>query len=307
MSELNGMTCAELADVAAELALGVLTGRDRAVAIAHLDTCDGCREDVRQLMATGEELRELLPPAEPPAGFETRVLERLGLPAPAEQDGHPPRPAGHLGEPRRQRAGSGTARPGTGQAGAARPGTGQAGAARPGAGQARAGRPGAGQAGAGRPGAGQASAPPARPDGRRQPGRMRRVLAAAAVGLAVIAAGFGGWRIGVGTAPTASSAASPLTSASLVSATEQHVGEVFLYSGTPGWLYMSVDLESGSGTVTCQVMGKDGRLTTIGSFRLTDGYGAWGSPDPGYLGTLAGARVVSANGTVLATGTFSHA
>ncbi len=84
MSELNDMTCAELADVAAELALGVLTGRERAVAIAHLDKCDACREDVRQLMATGEQLLELLPPAEPPAGFETRVLERLGLPVPAQ-------------------------------------------------------------------------------------------------------------------------------------------------------------------------------------------------------------------------------
>ena len=62
MSELNDMTCAELADVAAELALGVLTGRERAVAIAHLDTCDACREHVRQLMATGEQLRALLPP-----------------------------------------------------------------------------------------------------------------------------------------------------------------------------------------------------------------------------------------------------
>jgi hypothetical protein len=137
---------------------------------------------------------------------------------------------------------------------------------------------------------------------------MRRVLAAAAVGLAVIAAGFGGWRIGVGTAPTAtSSAASSLSSASLLSATKQHVGQVFLYSGSPGWLYMSVDLGSGAGTVTCQVVGKDGRVITIGSFRLADGYGAWGSPDPGYLGTLAGARLVSATGTVLASGTFSKA
>ncbi len=38
MSELNDMTCAELADVAAELALGVLTGRERAMAIAHLES-----------------------------------------------------------------------------------------------------------------------------------------------------------------------------------------------------------------------------------------------------------------------------
>jgi hypothetical protein len=71
------MTCAELHDVAAELALGALTGRERAAAIAHVERCRACREDVRQLTAAGVRLLELLPPASPPAGFETRVLERL--------------------------------------------------------------------------------------------------------------------------------------------------------------------------------------------------------------------------------------
>jgi hypothetical protein len=130
---------------------------------------------------------------------------------------------------------------------------------------------------------------------------MRRVLAAAAVCLAVVAAGLGGWRIGVGSAP----AASPLTSASLVSGTSQHVGQVFYYSRDPGWLYMSVDMGSGDGLVTCQVIDEHGRVATVGSFKLADGYGAWGSPDPGDLGQLSGARLVSANGTVLATGTFT--
>jgi hypothetical protein len=82
MSEMNEMSCVMLADAAAELALGVLTGRERADAIEHLDRCEACREDVRKLMATGDELLGLLPAAEPPAGFETRVLNRLGLLAP---------------------------------------------------------------------------------------------------------------------------------------------------------------------------------------------------------------------------------
>ena len=286
MSELNDMTCAELADVAAELALGVLTGRERAVAIAHLDTCEACREDVRQLMATGEQLRELLPPAEPPAGFESRVLERLGVQG--GRDASPPRAQGPKDGPRHRRAGAD-----------------RAGADRVGADRVGADRVGADRVGTdtGRPGARQSGAPPAGPGGARRPGRMRRVLAAAAVCLAVVAAGLGGWRIGVGSAP----AASPLTSASLMSATRQHVGQVFLYSANPGWLYMSVDLESSSGIVSCQVIGADGRITTIGSFRLEDGYGAWGSPAPGSLGKLTGARLVSASGTVLATGTFAAA
>ena len=83
MSEVNEMGCAEFADAAAELALGVLTGRERARALAHLDRCEACRENVRQLTVTGEELVGLLPAIEPPAGFETRVMERLGLGTPA--------------------------------------------------------------------------------------------------------------------------------------------------------------------------------------------------------------------------------
>jgi hypothetical protein len=78
VSELNDMGCAGFADVAAELALGVLTGRERAEALAHLDRCAACQESVRQLTVTGEELLRLLPAEEPPSGFETRVLEWLG-------------------------------------------------------------------------------------------------------------------------------------------------------------------------------------------------------------------------------------
>ena len=269
MSELNDMTCAELADVAAELALGVLTGRERAVAVAHLDRCDGCREYVRQLMATGEQLVELLPSAEPPAGFETRVLARLGLPALAEEPTHE--------EPREDTYPQLISR----RDSAARRGPGRSGT---------------------RPGAEQPGAPPSGPSGPRRPGRMRRVLASVAVGFAVIAAGIGGWSIGAGTATTA---AAPLTSASLLTSTHREVGDIFLYNGTSQWVYMSVEMGTGNEAVTCQLVGKDGSVTTLGSSRLADGYGSWGTPDPGDLGTLRGARLVDNNGTVLATAKFS--
>src|SRR6516164_1914684 len=91
MSELNEMGCEEFADVAAELALGVLTGRERAEALAHLDGCDACRATVHQLTLAGEELLGLLPTSEPPPGFETRVMNRIGLGAPdtaANRRGH---------------------------------------------------------------------------------------------------------------------------------------------------------------------------------------------------------------------------
>ena len=86
VGELNEMGCGGFADVAEELALGILTGRERAEALAHLDCCAPCREDVRRLIMAGEELLRLLPAREPPPGFETRVLERL---APAAQSPGP--------------------------------------------------------------------------------------------------------------------------------------------------------------------------------------------------------------------------
>ena len=104
--------------------------------------------------------------------------------------------------------------------------------------------------------------------------------------------------------PAASSAAGPLKSASLTSATHQEVGNVFVYMGTTPWVYMSVDMGSGDAFVTCEVVGENGQVTVIGSFQLSDGYGSWGSQDPGSLGTVSGARLVAANGTVLASATF---
>ncbi|MFK0152880.1 zf-HC2 domain-containing protein [Streptomyces sp. NPDC090493] len=69
--------CAKLREVGAELALGVLPGRERAEAVAHLDGCADCREYVRQLTGIGDRLIGLLPEGDPPPGFETRVARRL--------------------------------------------------------------------------------------------------------------------------------------------------------------------------------------------------------------------------------------
>jgi len=77
MTERAAMTCAHLHDVVAELALGALVGRERAAALAHLERCRHCRQDVGRLMVAGEQLLELLPPARPPAGFQDRVCQRL--------------------------------------------------------------------------------------------------------------------------------------------------------------------------------------------------------------------------------------
>ncbi|MER7378014.1 anti-sigma factor family protein [Streptomyces lanatus] len=71
------MECERLRELDAELALGVLPARERAEAVAHLDRCPDCREHVERLTAVGDGLLALLPGAEPPVGFESRVVRAL--------------------------------------------------------------------------------------------------------------------------------------------------------------------------------------------------------------------------------------
>ncbi|MFF0083091.1 zf-HC2 domain-containing protein [Streptomyces canus] len=77
------MECERLRELAAELALGVLPARERAEAVAHLDRCPNCREHIERLTVVGDGLLALLPGAEPPVGFESRVVRALAAaPAP---------------------------------------------------------------------------------------------------------------------------------------------------------------------------------------------------------------------------------
>ncbi len=78
MSELSCQQCRELAT---ELALDVLAGRERAGALAHLDRCISCRDTVSALTLTADRLVELVPDAAPPAGFEQRVMTALAAPS----------------------------------------------------------------------------------------------------------------------------------------------------------------------------------------------------------------------------------
>jgi anti-sigma factor RsiW len=68
-----------------ELALGELTGRDRADALAHVAGCHACRDEVAAIVATAEQLLLVAPEAEPPPGFESAVLERIAAGAPARR------------------------------------------------------------------------------------------------------------------------------------------------------------------------------------------------------------------------------
>ena len=71
------LTCDQLRAVAAEVALGVLSGPERADALNHMEHCVGCRTLVESLAQTGDSLLLLAPEADPPMGFESRVAARV--------------------------------------------------------------------------------------------------------------------------------------------------------------------------------------------------------------------------------------
>jgi predicted anti-sigma-YlaC factor YlaD len=76
--------CARLREVAPELALGVLVGAERGQALAHLAGCAECRHFVDEMSEVADSLLLLSADAEPPLGFESRVVARLAA-------GHPRR------------------------------------------------------------------------------------------------------------------------------------------------------------------------------------------------------------------------
>jgi hypothetical protein len=64
-------------EIAAELALGVVDGEERARALEHLAGCPECRRAVEELSEVADGLLLLGPSREVPIGFESRALEPL--------------------------------------------------------------------------------------------------------------------------------------------------------------------------------------------------------------------------------------
>jgi hypothetical protein len=76
--------CTETRELAAELALGIADGEDRARVLEHVEDCADCRREVERLSAVADDLLVLAPEHEPPPGFELGVLRSI-RPPPAKR------------------------------------------------------------------------------------------------------------------------------------------------------------------------------------------------------------------------------
>lgn len=74
---LEDSGCRRFDDAIVELALGTISGRERADVLAHLESCRACETKLESLSQAGDRLLDVVPVAEPPVGFEVRVLEGI--------------------------------------------------------------------------------------------------------------------------------------------------------------------------------------------------------------------------------------
>ncbi len=121
-----------------------------------------------------------------------------------------------------------------------------------------------------------------------------------------------------------------MLAAPLLTPDHRPAGRIFAYTGSPGWVYMSVHLGrdwSGSGSrageesaseaagpparypaagrVSCRLERTDGTSVHIGEFSLDDvGRGYWGAPARVDPDTASGVQLLAADGSVLATAHF---
>ena len=75
------LSCEQVRSMAHEMAMGTISGDERAQVLAHVSSCLDCRRLIESLSETADALLLLTPEHEPPAGFESNVLSRMRRPA----------------------------------------------------------------------------------------------------------------------------------------------------------------------------------------------------------------------------------
>ena len=77
---MSPVSCPEVRELAPEIALGIVSGSQRADALQHASECGPCRVLVGELAEAADALPLLAPESEPPSGFEQRVVATLKAP-----------------------------------------------------------------------------------------------------------------------------------------------------------------------------------------------------------------------------------
>lgn len=67
-------TCAQVEEAVTEYALGILPLSESQAVRTHLSSCEACQGEAQEARIMGDRLLDLIPDAEPPLGFDHKVL-----------------------------------------------------------------------------------------------------------------------------------------------------------------------------------------------------------------------------------------
>jgi hypothetical protein len=70
-------------------------------------------------------------------------------------------------------------------------------------------------------------------------------------------------------------------------------------------MFMTINKGPWLGRVTCEITLAGGGVETVGTFNLSNGYGAWGAPLTSPAALVRSARLLARDGTVVATARLS--
>lgn len=79
--------CTRLRQVMPEVALGIASIEDQALVLGHARGCPDCRAELSALSGLADDVMALVPPAEPPSGFESSVITAVAPPVPTARSG----------------------------------------------------------------------------------------------------------------------------------------------------------------------------------------------------------------------------
>ena len=83
------------------------------------------------------------------------------------------------------------------------------------------------------------------------------------------------------------------------------MGQIVVYGGSPGWVFLNVDVPTSDGMVKCELRMMDGSVVAAGTVDLHHGSGVLSKEIHVDTNRLQGATLYSPSGAVVGSATFA--
>lgn len=140
--------------------------------------------------------------------------------------------------------------------------------------------------------------------------RARAALIGVAASIALIGATFAATEASNNNGATTTSAiqaphGNVLRTATFETSQGHALGQIVVYGGSPGWVFMNVDLPTSDGTVKCELRMMDGSVVAAGTVDLQHGAGVLSKKIHVDTSRLQGATLFDPSGAALGSATFA--